>query len=142
MRAVLLYHADAELDRVLAIAVAVSLGALAAFTVLLIAVAPREPGRSRRAAGIALALAGAGIVSYLALWVIPWSDSEYEPPVVWWTLFLLVAAAFLLAPVPAFMAFARKEGWLAGAAIGLGLVLPALLVAGLVACGITDACFH
>jgi hypothetical protein len=85
MRAVFLYHADAELDRVLAIAVAVSLGALAAITVLLIAVAPRKPGHSRRAAGIALALAGAGIVSYLALWVIPWSDSE-EPPVVWWTL--------------------------------------------------------
>jgi hypothetical protein len=117
MRAVFLYHADAELDRVLAIAIAVSLGALAAITVLLIAVAPRKPGHSRRAAGIALALAGAGIVSYLALGVIPWSDSE-EPPVVWWTLFLLVAAAFLLAPVPAFRRTpARKAGLPAGQSV-------------------------
>ncbi|MGH3081766.1 MAG: hypothetical protein ACRDNH_11630 [Gaiellaceae bacterium] len=76
------------------------------------------------------------------MWTIPWSEGEDELPVLWWALFLVVVGSFLLAPVLAFMAFSRQEGRLAGAAIGLSLVLPALFVAVLVACGITDACFH
>ncbi len=140
--AVFLYHADAEVDRALAIATAVALASLALFTLWLTAIAPRRPGRRRRAAGVALALAGAGIGAFAAMWAIPWSEGEDEPAFLWWVLLLTVAAAFFLAPVPAFMAFFREEGRLAGAAIGLSLVLPVLFVAGLVACGITDACFH
>jgi hypothetical protein len=140
--AVLLYHADAEVDRALAIATAIALAALAVFTLWLMAIAPRQPGRSRRAAGVALALVGAGIGAFIALWAIPWSESEDESPWAWSILFLVVASAFFVAPVPAFMAFFREEGRLAGAAIGLSLLLPALFVAAMIACGVTDACFH
>jgi hypothetical protein len=87
-------------------------------------------------------LAGVGIAAFIALWTIPWSEAEDEPALLWWFLFVAVATAFTVAPFPAFAAFAREEGRLAGLAIGVSLVLPALLIAGLVACGITDACFH
>jgi drug/metabolite transporter (DMT)-like permease len=142
MRAVFLYHADAELDRALAIATAVALAALAVFTLWLTAIAPRKPGRPRRATAVALALAGAGIAAFVAMWAIPWSESEDEPPLLWWTLFVILAGAVFLAPAPAFVAFSRREGRLAGIAIGMSLVLPVLFVAGMIACGITDACFH
>jgi hypothetical protein len=87
-------------------------------------------------------MAIAGIGALIALWAIPWSENEGESMYAWSFLFIVVAAAFFLAPVPAFMAFFRQEGRLAGAAIGLSLVLPALFVAAMIACGVTDACFH
>lgn len=136
------YHADAEVNRALAIATAVALVALAVFTLWLMAIARRAPGRSHRAAAIALALAGAGIAAFIALWTIPWSEDSDEVPVLWVVLAVLVAAAFFFAPLPAFVAFFREEGRLAGAAIGLSLVLPALFVAAMIACAATDACFH
>jgi hypothetical protein len=86
-------------------------------------------------------MASAGIGAFIALWAIPWSETDEEPPFIWWFLFVAVVASFF-APAPALIAFARQEGRLAGAAIGLSLVLPVLVIAGLVACGVTDACFH
>jgi hypothetical protein len=140
MRPVLLHHADAEVDRALAIAIPTALFAVFLFSVCLMAIAPRNPTRRRRAAAIAFLLAGLG-AAFVALLTIPWFTEE-EATFAWWILALAVAAGFLLAPVPAFVAFFREEGRLAGAAIGLSLVLPALFIAWMVACGITDACFH
>jgi hypothetical protein len=142
MRPVLLYHADAEVDRALAIAIPTALFAVFLFSVCLMAIAPRDATRRRRAAAIAFLLAGLGIAAFAALVTIPWFTEEEEATLAWWILALVVAAGFLLAPVSAFVAFFREEGRLAGGAIGLSLVLPALLIAWMVACGITDACFH
>jgi hypothetical protein len=59
-RPVLLYHADAEVDRALAIAIPTALFAVFLFSVCLMAIAPRDPTRRRGAAAIAFLLAGMG----------------------------------------------------------------------------------
>jgi FtsH-binding integral membrane protein len=142
MRPVLLYHADAEVDNALAIAIPIALVAVCIFSVGLIAIAPRNPTRHRRATGVAVVLAGSGLAALAVLLAIPWFTADETPTLAWSILALFVVTGFFLAPLSAFVAFFREEGRVAGAAIGLSLVLPALLVAFMVACGVTDACFH
>lgn len=139
---VLLYHADADVDRALAIAIPTALFAIFIFSVWLMAMAPRNPTRHRRATAIAFVLAGSGIAALVALLTIPWFTEDEEATPAWWILVVVLGAGFFLSPLPAFLAFFREEGRLAGAAVGLSLVLPALFVAWIAACGITDACFH
>jgi hypothetical protein len=139
---VFLYHADAEVDRALAIAIPIALLAVCIVTVWLTAIAPRDPTRQRRATGVALLLASAAIGAFLALLTIQWFTEEEDATIAWSIFAVVAAAGALLAPLPAFLAFLREEGRLAGAAVGLSLVLPALFIAWVIACGITDACFH
>jgi cytochrome bd-type quinol oxidase subunit 2 len=140
---VLAYHADAEADRALAIAAAVTLLILAAFTLWLAARAPRRPDRRAVASIATFALVGLAAAAYAALWALDrGQENPEEPPFWWWAIFVAFAGGALLSPLPAFKAYARREGRLAGVAVGLSLLFPALYVAGYVSCAFTDACFH
>ena len=138
-----LYHADAELERVqngLTIGAVVILGIAA---VLLLSLTPDEDRGRRRTAKIALTIAIVGIGANVALrfmtdesWDTGWKLQLAS------ALFLTQTASFFLAAPLALTAFFRRQGKLAGAAVASSLVLPLLFVAWVLACGITDACFH
>jgi CDP-diglyceride synthetase len=140
---VLSYHADAEADRALVIAAAVTLLVLAAFTLWLVARARRRPGRRPSLSVVTFALVGLAAVAYGALWALDrGEDNPVDPPFWWWAIFVSFAGSALLAPFIAFRAFGREEGRLAGLAVGVSLLFPALYVAGYVGCAFTEACFH
>jgi hypothetical protein len=139
---VLAYHADAEANRALAIAVAVTLPVLAGVTLWLVRRARRNPVRGRTASILTLALIGLATAAYAALWAFEPADTPEEPPLLWWAILVTFFAGVAVAPFTAFEAFVRREGRLAGIAVGLSLVYPTLYLAGFVACAFTDACFH
>jgi CDP-diglyceride synthetase len=140
---VLAYHADAEADRALVIAAAVTLLVLAAFTLWLAARARRQPGRRPSLSVVTFALVGLAAVAHAALWALDrGEDNPADPPFWWWPIFVSFAGGALLAPFVAFRAFGREEGRLAGVAVGASLFFPCLYVAGYIACGVTEACFH
>lgn len=139
----LLYHADAELERVLN---GLTIGAFAVLAIpaaLLIAFAPADDRGRRVNAKVALGLAEIGIGAHVALQFM--SDESWDTG---WrlqlacVLFYTRMASFFLAAPLALAAFFRGQGRLAGVALASSLVLPVLLVAWILACGITDACFH
>jgi hypothetical protein len=140
---VLAYHADAEVDR---LADSLTIGALVILSVVavpLIGRAPEQVGRGRLTAQVALMLALLGIAAHVALQFMP--DESWDTGrrlQLAWGAFLVRLSSFLLAPPLALTAYLRGQGRLAGVALALSLVLPALLVVWFVACGVTDACFH
>jgi drug/metabolite transporter (DMT)-like permease len=140
---VLAYHADAEADRALAIAAAVTVLVLAAFTLWLVARARHVPGRRPSLSVVTFALVGLAGVAYAALWALDrGEENPAEPPLWWWAIFASFAGGALLAPLVAFRGFSHGEGRLAGVAVGLSLLFPALYVAGYIGCAFTEACFH
>jgi hypothetical protein len=128
---------DASVPRV-AVALAIAVVLVSAFTLWLITIAPRDPARRRTLSVASLSLLAAGVVAFAA--AAPVEEGPDEPE--WLGVLIFCAiAAMLLAVVPAVAAFFREEGKLAGAALGLSAAFPVLVVAGLISCAIADGCF-
>jgi hypothetical protein len=141
----LAYHADAEIARAETIAriVLFVLIALVGLTVGL-ARQPELPGRNLRAR-LALGIAAVGIVSWLLWRLVPNEAGAGGSVAAWYVLSSVTMLAAIAAPAVAITAFhhrAGDEGWLTAAALTASLVLPAAGIGNIVACMVTDACFH
>jgi hypothetical protein len=120
------------------VVLAIWIALVAAITLRLIAIAPRDPGRRRTTSVLSLSLLAIGVIGFVA--AAPVEEGPDEPE---W-LGTLIAGAFaslLLAVVPALTGFYREEGKLAGLALGLSSALPAAIVVGYIACFVTRDCF-
>ena len=148
LKAVLAYHADDE------IAHAVTTGKIVLGVVLvLIGVAlllrlRGAPALGRnRMARIAALVVGIGIAAYVLYRVIPYGDDPGDALVgLGYGLLLLMMAVAVGGPFLAILGLERVkhsgESLLAVAAFVASLVLPGIFFANLIACAVTDACFH
>jgi hypothetical protein len=121
-----------------AVELAIWIAVVAAITLRLIVIAPRDPGRRRTSAVLSLSLLAIGVIGFVA--AAPVEEGPDEPE---W-LGTLIAGAFaslLLALVPGLAGFYREEGKLAGLALGLSSALPAAIIVGYIACLVTGDCF-
>jgi hypothetical protein len=138
----LLYHADAEVERLANSLTIAALAILAVATFFLVERAREHVGR-RLTATIALAVAVIGLAAHIALQFM--QDESWEAGgrlTVALIVFLVRLGSFLVAAPLAVAAYLRGQGRLAAVALALSLVLPALFMVWVAACGITDACFH
>ena len=147
---VLAYHADDEIARAVAIGEIVLAVILAVVGLAVLRSLRGAPsgGRNRwaRAASI---VAGIGIAAYVVSRIIPSGDEDDPRDVVIGlalALFLLEWLIGIVGPVLAIQGLGRVrydgERRLAAAAFVASLVLPAIFFANVIACAVTDACFH
>lgn len=146
---VLAYHADDEIARAVTtgeIVIAAILVVIAIALLLRLRGAPTE-GRNRMAR-IAATVAAIGIGAYVAAYrVIPYGDDPGDALVaLGFGLLMLMLAVGVVGPFLAILGLERVresgERVLAVAAFVASLVLPGIFVANVIACAVTDACFH
>ena len=145
---VLAYHADDEIARAVANGEIV-IGAL--LVVIGIALLWRlrgaPAGGRNRMARIAALVVGIGIAAYVLYRVIPYGDDPSSALVgLGFGLLLLMLAAGVGGPFLGILGLEQVrhsgERHLAVAAFVASLVLPGIFFANLIACVVTDACFH
>jgi hypothetical protein len=144
----LAYHADDEIARAVAIGeivIAAILVVIAIALLMRLRGAPTE-GRNRMAR-IAATVAAVGIAAYVANRVIPYGDDPGDALlVVLFALLMLMLAVGVAGPFLAILGLERVrtsgERVLAVAAFVASLVLPGIFIANVIACAVTDACFH
>jgi uncharacterized membrane protein YbjE (DUF340 family) len=139
------YHADAEIARAETIARIVLFVAIAllGLTVGLVR-RPELPGRNLRAR-LALGIAAVGIAAWLLWRLVPNEAGAGGSATAWYALSSITMLAAVSAPAVAIAAFHHRAGderWLTAAALSASLVLPAAGIGSIVACMVTDACFH
>lgn len=144
----LAYHADDEIARAVTtgeIVIAAILVVIAIALLLRLRGAPTE-GRNRRAR-TAAAVVGIGLATYVVNRLIPYSDDPGEATLALLTVFyVLTFAVGVIGPFLAILGLEQVkqsgERVLAVAAFVGSLVLPGIFVANVIACAVTDACFH
>jgi hypothetical protein len=145
---VLAYHADDEIARAVAIGEIV-IGAL--LVVIGIALLRRlrgaPPGGRNPTARAAAVIAAIGVAAYLVYHFLPDEDDPSDALLgLGYALFLLMLAVGVVGPFVAIWGLERVkasgERRLAVAAFVANLVLPGIFFANVIACAVTDACFH
>lgn len=136
----LAYHADGETAHVANVAKIVGAIVVVAIGGALALRLPAERGRNRLAR-IGLALGASGLAGYVLASAADPSSDGLE--VLGGGLFLV---GFLAGPIVAAVGIARVrrsgEKWIAIAGLTASLLAVTIVIAEIVACGVTDACFH
>ena len=150
LNAVLAYHADDEIARAVVkgeVVIGVVLVLIGLALLWRLQGAPTG-GRNQWARAAAI-LAGIGIAAYVVSRIIPSGDEDDPSDVVIGlalAIFLLEWLIGIVGPVLAIQGLGRVrydgEPRLAAAAFVASLVLPAIFIANVYACAVTDACFH
>jgi hypothetical protein len=143
----LAYHADDEIARDVARGEIVLAFVLIVIGIALMRRLEGAPSGRNLVARIAAAVVAVGIVAYALNRVIPYGDDPNKALVTLGISLLLVEfAAGVVGPILGIRALqyvrSRGERRLAVLAFVMSLVLPGILAANVVACAVTDACFH
>jgi hypothetical protein len=148
LNAVLAYHADDEIARAVATGKIVA-GVLLVFIgiALLLRLRGASAGGRNRMARVATLVVGVGIAAYVLYRVIPYGDDPNDALVgLGYLLLLLMLGVGVGGPFLAIFGLEEVrnsgESLLAVAAFVASLVLPGIFFANLIACAVTDACFH
>ena len=146
----LAYHADDEIARAVAKGEIVIGAVLVAIGItLLLRLRGAPAGRRNRWARAACVVAGTGIAAYAVSRSLPTGEEDDPSDLLIGfalAIFLLEWLIGIVGPVLAIQGLGRVryegERGLAVAAFVASLVLPGIFFANLIACAVTDACFH
>jgi hypothetical protein len=147
MSVALAYHADDEIARDVAIGEVVLAVVLIVIGIALMRRLEGAPSGKNRRARLAAAVVAGGILAYALNRAIPYGDDPNGVLVaLGLSLFLIEYAVGIAGPFLAILALERVrhegERRLAVLTFTASLVLPGIFVANVVACALTDACFH